>query len=278
MTAPIDRLTRQDEGYLLREREVQPMHFVVLLLADPAAGGPVTVDAVRAQVEARLHTVPGLRRRIRRAPFGIGPTVWVDDPLFRVDRQVVPWPTSARTETDLAAALADESLRRLPRDRPLWRLAVAPPLADGRIPVAFSIHHAFMDGGLFRLALDGLCGPDRPEPPEQPEPWRPARAPAALRLLALGVAARLRARLAPTAPAPAPGGAAQPVGGLLTGTVGPRRAVALRTLALEAVRDLRRCTEATLNDLYLALVTDGLRDLLTARGESTRPVIGDRAP
>jgi diacylglycerol O-acyltransferase len=76
----------------------------------------------------------------------------------------------------------------------------------------------------------------------------------------------------------------------MTGPVSPARAVADTTVALAAVKDVRRRTGATVNDLFLAAVADALRGYLdplpdvvlalvprNIRTESESGAIGNRA-
>ena len=270
---PLERLTWQDAGYLRRETDAQPNHFVLLALVEPAASGDVTgLPQVRTHMAARLHRVPALRRKVRRAPAGIGPMVWVDDPDFSLDRHVRPWEIAITDEAELTPALARLATRRLDPARPLWEIAVAPPLPDGRTPLAFSIHHSLMDGGLLARALADLFAPDGEE--GSAPPWRPARGPTGARLVAIGVRERVRDRLRrwtgarpSAAPAAAGNVTSRATRSRLAGPVSAQRAVASLTVQLDDLRRVRQATGATVNDVFLAAVADGLGAYLTARGD-----------
>lgn len=245
-----DRMSAHDAGYLTRETDAQPLHYVMQL----DVAGRLSYDQVRDAVAARLARLPLAHRRIRR-PLLAGRPVWVDDADFAVERQVVPWEGSLATAADLDDALQVLAMRRLPDDRPLWRLTVGVGPGD-RTTLWLSVHHAMMDGSLLVTMLRELFGPA-----ENPtEPWRPRRGPSRLWLLALvllrGVSLRLRRR-----PAAAPR-TASPYATTLTGPVSASRAVAESTVSLAAVRGVRQRTGAPLNDLFLAVVTEALRDYL----------------
>ena len=256
-----DRMSAHDAGYLTRETDTQPLHYVLQL----DVAGRLSYDQVRDAVAARLARLPLAHRRIRE-PLIVGRPVWVDDREFAVERQVVPWEGSLASEVDLDDALQVLTTRRLPRDRPLWRLTVGVGPGD-RTTLWLSIHHAMMDGSLLVTMLRELFGSD-----EQPAgPWRPRRGPSRAWLLALvlvrGVLLRLRRR-----PAAAPR-STQPHDTTLTGPVSAARAIADTTVSLEAVRRARQRSGATLNDLFLAVVTEALRDYLQPLPETVLALV-----
>jgi hypothetical protein len=53
----------------------------------------------------------------------------------------------------------------------------------------------------------------------------------------------------------------------LTGPIGPHRVWSWASARLSDVKDIRSRLGGTVNDVVLAIVTDGFRDLLTERGE-----------
>src|SRR5688572_23621993 len=107
MTAAVQRLSRQDAGYLRREQPRQPMHFVVLAEVGSAEDGQaVTLQAVRDHVARRLHLVPQMRRRVKVPPLGVGAPVWIDDDHFDVTRHVLAWDADVSTPEAVRLALA----------------------------------------------------------------------------------------------------------------------------------------------------------------------------
>ena len=262
---PLDKLSRQDAGYLHRETADQPMHFVVVLEATPAPGqAPLTLEGLRGHLAGRLARVPELRRAVRFAPRGVGPAVWVEDRSFALERHVLPWGVEADTHEALLDAVVALTRRRLPRDRPLWDVQVARPRPDGCTPVALSLHHAMSDGGFLRDLMLELFGSGEAVGPAPAVRLR--RAPSRLRQLSAGLLARARDRLAGRSDKPAPVAEA-PAGAGLTGAVGPSRSVTLTSTPLEQLQRLREATGATVNDLLLCAVTDAAAAWL---GESGR--------
>lgn len=265
-----DRLTPQDAGYLQRETASQPMHFV--LQVDVGArpdGTTVTLDEVRDHLAGRLDRVPALRRRVLQPPLGIGRPLWVDDPRFDLERHVVAWDLPAPNEDGVRRALEVVTSEHVDTRYPLWRLHVGPRLDSGQAPLALSVHHAFMDGGLLSSVMADLFGTVHDSGGTA---WVPSRPPAAARLLFEGVAEAVRHRLggarSRAAAGPPAAAAAAPRRGVLTGPVGPVRAVAGLSVPLSWLRRLRHATGATINDLYLTAVAAGLEAVLDARTDS----------
>ena len=250
-----DRMSAHDVGYLNRETASQPLHFVVEL----DLAGHVDVTQLQDLVRARVAALPFLTRMPRR-PLLAGRPVWVDDPDFAVERHVEPWPSDG-APVDVAAVLHDLTMSRLPRDRPLWRIVVV-SRPDGNASLLICCHHAMLDGSLLATMLTGLFRESASLPPV-----RPRRAPGRTWLLAAvvarrawGAVRRAEAATAPAATAPQPG--RQQLETTLTGEVSPRRALAAASVELAAVQQRRRELGATVNDLFLAAVTDALRDYL----------------
>ena len=281
MRTSYDRMSAHDAGYLRRETPAQPLHYVLQL----DVAGRVSYDEVLASLRPRLDEMPLAHRRTRYPLVG-GRPVWIDDAAFTPERQVTPWHEELGGPAAVDAAFEELTLRRLPRNRPMWNLTVAQGPGD-RTTLWLSVHHAMMDGALLTTMLAGLFPPAPPEVP--PSPWRPRRAPSRLLLLVLVVLRRL-ARVLRRAPAAVPAPATPVLPTRLTGPVGPTRALADMTVRLSAVREARRRSGATLNDLFLATSTEALRDYLpdapdvvvalvprNVRTEAEKGVIGNRA-
>ena len=75
---PIERIGPMDVTVLVTDRGSVPMNIGAVLQFDDA-GGP-SFATVGALLSERVATIPRLRQRLQRAPFGCGRPVWVDDP------------------------------------------------------------------------------------------------------------------------------------------------------------------------------------------------------
>lgn len=265
-----------------------PFQIALLGVFDAApfllADGSVDVSRIRRELVARARRVVPFRQRVLWTRFGEGMPVWAEDPSFDPDRHVEG--TTLPPGDDLADWAAGRILRPLPLDRPLWRAEVVGGLPGGRFAVIVVVHHVLADG-ITGVALAGSLldpAPDATLPPTAPQPTpllptrrdiyrdrlqalaaglgriragTPAHRSAAHRIRA--VRSRLRetrvllgTRTSPTS---------------LPRTVGPTRRLVVLRWPLEDLRASGHALGVTVNDLLLAAVTGGLRELLLARGD-----------
>ncbi|MEY2435461.1 MAG: diacylglycerol O-acyltransferase / wax synthase, partial [Acidimicrobiaceae bacterium] len=175
------QLSGIDATFLYMESASQFGHVSSLSVFErPADPTYVPLDAWRAQIEARLHLLEPLRRRLVSVPLGLDHPFWIEDPDFDLDFHVrhtaIPPPGSDEQLAELVARIVG---RPLDRARPLWETYVIEGLPDGRFGVLTKIHHATVDGAagaeLLTLMLDAdAAGDDVPAPDHE---WRPDRAP-----------------------------------------------------------------------------------------------------
>jgi diacylglycerol O-acyltransferase / wax synthase len=286
------RLSVQDAGFLYLEHAGLPQHVAIVAVAEggPLHGpdGRLRLDAVRQQLAGCLQLVPRLRQRVLCPRVGQGLPLWVDDPGFDLANHVhvmqVPAPGGERELLGLCDELC---LRLLDRARPLWELWLVTGLVDGQVGLVLKLHHSLADGlaavQIAGLLLDGTANAPNPAPPT----WQPRPAPSGSALLADNLARRRAGLAAALARLGHPGqlaaqarvlaGAAQMAAGgrrhqrrsVLRRPVGGRRRLALVRAGLAEVKAVAHSQGATVNDLLLAAVTGGLRELLLARGTPT---------
>jgi diacylglycerol O-acyltransferase len=274
---PVDRASPADLMQLAADVGPAPMHVGAVLELAPGPGFSVE-DAQRLLGE-RIHEVPRLRQRLRRAPPGCGRPFWVDDPAFDLRHHVRQRPCAPpgdeRALLEVAAAVIGEPL---PRSRPLWSATFVTGLADGSTGLIIVINHVLADGigGLAVLArlVDEAPGlpPASARPAGFPVPAPGARTLAAdawagraRRLTQLGHSWRtLRQGLAEL------GGALPPrrlAPTSLNQPTGPWRRLDVVTADLTAIRDLGHAHGGTVNDVLLAAIAGALQALLASRGE-----------
>jgi diacylglycerol O-acyltransferase / wax synthase len=253
-------------------------------------GPPPPFSDLAAAFEAKLPRVPRYRQRVQEVPLQLGRPVWVDDPHFRLGYHLrhtsLPGPGSDEQLRNLVGRLMSQ---QLDRGKPLWETWVVEGLAGGRWAVISKIHHCMVDGiagtDLMGLVLDASPDPQLPSP----EPWQPEPEPGRLDLLASAVTAiphrPQAAARAVAAAMSSPRRAAEEVrtaahGALsylrlarpapassLVGPLTPHRSWGWTQTSLGEIQQVRRACGGTVNDVVLAAVTRGFRDLLLARGE-----------
>ena len=247
--------------------------------------GRVSLAAVRAAMEHRLHLVPRLRQVLTVPGPGQGGPLWTDAPLFDIHDHVhvlhVPAPGD---EAALLAAVEGLIRRRLDHTRPLWEVWLLSGLPDARTGLFVKLHHAVADG-LAGIASIATFLDDAPEPMVGPTPlWTPTAVPSRRALIVDNVRSRLHAvgrtlrTLARPVTAVSKARAAWPAlrevvaehpgpRTSLDRLVGPDRRLALVRADLDDVTDIAHRHHATVNDVLLALLAGGLRRLLQHRGE-----------
>jgi diacylglycerol O-acyltransferase len=246
-------------------------------------------------IAARLPLVPMYRRKLRTVPFRLGPPVWVDDPNFdlryHVRHTAVPGPGSADQLNKLMARVMSQ---RLDRNYPLWEYWLVDGLSEGRWALISKVHHAMVDGvsgtDLYRVIFDASPEPPAPMPADD----RPVPAePTGLSLLtgaAVDLAGRpVRGALTLTNALIHPGGAARQAADVaravaklatsarpamrssLSGPIGRQRRYTCAQASLDDVKKIKRELGGTVNDVVLAAISNGFRELLLARGEQPGP-------
>ena len=169
------RLSTLDASFFRIETASAHMHVAWKGRFAPRPDGrPITIEALRASVSARLRYAERFRQRVAFPPAGFGEPVWVDDEQFHIAAHVVamsdPEEVLPRARFD---ELADICLSTpLDRSRALWRIELAPKLDDGTIGLVMKIHHAMVDGKsaveLALLLLDVSEDADHGDPDDPP--------------------------------------------------------------------------------------------------------------
>lgn len=181
------QLSGLDATFLYMETPSQFGHVSGLsILSRPADPAYDPLSAWRAQVEARLHLLEPLRRRLVNVPFGLDHPYWVDDPNFDLDYHVrhtaIPPPGRDDQLADVVARIIG---RPLDRSRPLWESYVIEGLPDDRFAILTKVHHSTIDGAsgaeLLTMTMDQTESTEPVEP--APSDWRPDRLPSEAEIL-----------------------------------------------------------------------------------------------
>lgn len=289
----MDRMTPLDAAFLLAEDEEPEVSLAISSIA-VFDGPPPSAAEFTALIAGRLPRIPRYRQKVREIPFDLGPPVWIDDEHFDLDyhlrRTALPSPGG---DGELAALVSRVMSARLDRSRPLWEYWLVEGLADGRWALISKVHHCMVDGvsgtDLYGVILDD----SRRVGAADVDDWRPHRAPSTVALTtdavrrlvvnpvdqlrtltgALRHAGRLAGVVRDTAVGlmtlstvllPAPSSS-------LSGPLSAHRRFTWRRASVDDVKTVRRAFGGTFNDVVLAAVTGGFRELLFSRGETPNP-------
>jgi diacylglycerol O-acyltransferase / wax synthase len=283
----MERMSTLDAGFFFVEHRNVPMHLGSLMVFEGPT--PSYSDLVGLFV-ARLPLVPRYRQVVRTAPLHVFHPAWADDENFEIGYHVrhaaVPEPGKARQLRQLAGQLFAQ---RLDRERPLWEAWLLEGIEGGRWALISKVHHCMVDGigGTDLMTVMFDLSPDAER--AAPGSWVPEPGPSALSMVVSGARDTVTWPLRQLADAPAflrgrLGSRADlmrfgrglgdsalrltaPSASSLNGPIGPHRRWAWTTASLSRVKRIRAALGGTVNDVLLAAITRGFRDLLIERGE-----------
>jgi len=253
--------------------------------------GRLRTDAVRSEIESRLHLVPKLRRRVQFLSLGAAAPSWVDDPHFDIANHVVETTlASPGTEEALHELCADLMSRPLKRDQPLWEIWLVDGLDSGQVALIEKLHHSMADGlagvELVTVLFDLDRHPTRSHCSSSP--WQPVPPPASasivtndlvrraavpLHMVSNGIglvrhplrvgrefahyAEGIRTLLTRKTIAPSSS---------LNVQIGERRRMEVIRQPLGELHQVARSFRVTINDLLLTTVAEGIHLLMVSRG------------
>src|SRR5438270_7581570 len=272
--------------FVAMSEHVSPLDatFLELEQTDPSAqmriGGVLVFDApspsphdLVEHLESRLRTLPRYRQRLSSTHTG-GLTwpSWEEELDFDIERHVhraaLPSPGG---EAELMGWVADYWSHRLDRRHPLWDVVILEGLAGGRWALCTKTHHCMVDGvgsmDVGDILLD--TQPDTTAPPKRPRalPQRhDSMLSAAVKTVrgAADAAMHPRAALARSRAlaslilhdevVPAPRSS-------VNGQIGEARRFAVVRVRLSELKAIKRALGGTVNDVALAAISGGLREL-----------------
>jgi WS/DGAT/MGAT family acyltransferase len=283
----MDRLSALDASFLVMEDRVNHMHIGSVGIFE---GPPPPYEAVAALVASKMPLVPRYRQRIRNVPLQLNWPIWVDDPHFNLGYHVrytaLPAPGGREQLRNLVGRVMSQ---QLDRTKPLWEFWLVEGLEDGNFAVVSRVHHCMVDGISGSDLLAVLLDREPRATVQEAPPFEPAEEPSALELARDSVVSlvshpfrQLKGMLGGASGfesiqvglrefakgAVSMLGLARPTpSGSLNGPIGPHRRWDWATGNLAEVKEIRNALGGTVNDVVLAAITNGFRELLMSRGE-----------
>jgi WS/DGAT/MGAT family acyltransferase len=287
-----DRLSAQDNNFVLWERGNVRMHIASVLVCDAGPlrkrEGGIDVELFKCATESFLHLVPRYRQRLHEIPF-FGHSVWVDDPHFDLDYHIrhtaLPVPGSADQLKRLSARIMAQPLDR---KRPLWETWVVEGLEGDRFAMITKIHHCMIDGAS-GVDLAYIQMSPTPEVRElgTPPPFHPRPAPSRFELWRAEVTRQLgipfeivrdfrqftadaedlgeelltRAKAVVNTLGMGTSADDTPI----NGRVGPHRRFDWLSCQVDDLKAIRKAWGCTINDVVLTIVTGAIREYLVSR-------------
>jgi diacylglycerol O-acyltransferase / wax synthase len=294
-TPRLERLTASDLFLLLWDDYGWSTDIGGVAILDGASlldrDGRVRIEAVRRQLEPRLHLVPRFRQLLYRPRPGLGWPLWVDAPSFDIADPIRIHALAAPgDEAQLIQACQELARRRLDPARPLWELWLLPGLPQRRVGAFLKLHHVIADGAAALAAFATLLDPAADAPTPVAPGWTPTPIPTARELLRDNVRRRQQELGRGWSGLAHPGRTLRRARGALPAwqevlteqpapqtslnqPVGADRLLAIVRGRLDLAKQIAHARHAKVNDVVLAAVAGGLRQLLASRGEDVQRLV-----
>ncbi|MEZ5560502.1 MAG: wax ester/triacylglycerol synthase family O-acyltransferase [Pseudomonadales bacterium] len=286
------KLAALDAGFLYSESARTPQHIasVQILELPEGVGETGFIAELKKLAMQRIHLIPYFTNKLQTVPFNLDHPIWVRDEKFDIDNHIlhaeVPAP-GGRAEFEATIA----RLHSIPMDRsrPLWEMWVLTGLEGGRIAYYNRSHHSCLDGVSGQAAIQAFMDPTPevqpvPPPPADFETARRTQNPASLLAGAFENFLKFQIRQASRAmthaetawrlaqrgfdPAKGLGAAAETAPRTrFNRSVYASRTYATGELPLAEVKSIGKRTGTTVNDVFLAICSGGLRRYLERTGE-----------
>src|SRR6185437_1763732 len=294
----VERMSTLDAGFYFVEHSNVPMHIGSLAVFEGPAPSYAELSALFG---AKLPKVRRYRQVVRTVPLQVFRPYWADDEQFELSYHLrhaaVPPPGGPAQLRELAGRVFAQ---RLDRDRPLWEAWFIEGIERGRWAMISKVHHSMVDGvGGSDLMAELFDLTPESAPPAPPEPWEPAPGPSAVELVLGGALDTITWPARQLADLPGVLGRrltsfgdlarfgrgltgsarrlTEPSASWLNGPISPHRRWTWADAKLADVRRIRharpQAAPVTVNDVLLAAITSGFRDLLSARGELTEDLV-----
>jgi len=284
------RLSTQDATFIYGESQSGPLHLGSIGLFE----GRIDFNGLLAHFDERMHLVPRYRQRLVEVPLNLAHAMMEDDPEYSLDNHVyLHQLPDAMSEGDALAEMMRIYQKPLDRKHPLWELHTFHNLEGDRTALMWKVHHCMIDGvsgvELLKVMYDFRAEPGDIAQPS--EPWVPARPSSLIRRFAEAIRDQIQSAVNSTINAtveaiedPASvaerarelGVAARLMSGLATRRIAATpwnsrpitqdRIVAWTSLLFADFRAIRSAFGGSVNDVVLAILTEGAARYLQHHG------------
>lgn len=285
----MQKLGALDANFLYTETELTPNHIASVQRFELPEGVSSSeyIDGLKGYFMERLHLVPYLHRKLKFVPGNLDHPLWVEARDFNIDRHIVEIPLEApATMADVETKIAELHAVNMDKRRPLWTLYVLTGMEDGSVVYYNQVHHAAIDGMAGQAATMIMMDntPDHPPvSPAGPEVSDDEGMASLLQLSfenlfkyqmgtasrMLGVAESMR-RIMQRAMDPSREFGAmgrQAPRTRFNQTIGKARSYAVGEFPLAEIRAMGKQLGCTVNDVFMAICSGGLRRYLTRHNE-----------
>ena len=292
----LQRLGSLDGVFLAVENDCNPMAIGSVAFFE---GPPPSLEQLQSFLSSRLSLVPRCRQRLRNGVGSLARPVWIDDVHFDLSQHVHEVSFSNGEFRSFDELVADMVASRLDRNRPLWNVRLITGLEDGRWAIVTQIHHCMVDGIAGSDLLGAVLTGEPSELDIEPITWSPQPEPTSIAIIWFTICTALRTwgtrlfgvtrllahplRTARNIRHVASGAKRlwyrQPHQSTsLVGPIGTTRSWRHLDVSLADVRSIQQSLGGTINDVVITAVTNGFRELLLARGETTKRSITAMVP
>src|SRR6267142_1564463 len=288
--APGYRLSTQDATFIYGESRNGPLHIGSIGIFQ----GRVDFNGMLGHFEERIHLVPRYRQRLVEVPFNVAHAMMEDDPEFSFDNHVFRHELEdGLSENDALATMMEIYQTPLNRAHPLWELHSFENLEGDRTALIWKVHHCLVDGvsgvELLKVMYDFRAEPESITPPARP--WVAARPSSIVRRFAEGIRNQIQTAVNSTISAAVEmveepdkvterartlGEATRQMTELMTRRIvatpwnatpiGQERRVAWSKQSFADFRAIRSAFGGSVNDVVLAMLTEGAARYLTHHG------------
>lgn len=287
----MEQLSGLDATFLYAETPEQPMHVGGLMFFDiPKEWDGKFYDRFVEFFKSRVHLIPIFSKKLARAAFNMDHPGWIDVPDLDWDYHIKNLKIAKPgTRAQVEDAVAHFHAKLLPRNKPLWQLHVFEDLENGKAALYSKVHHACIDGqaGMaINAALYDLTPEPRKVPPPKPKKATPEKPP--LEEKAASGAVDLMANLARQqldALEMIPKAVERISGLVMSGgkdfglpkmlaprtpfnvSLSQKRSYAARSISLTTLKQIKKISGATVNDIVMAVSSGAMRKYLDDRGK-----------